>query len=336
MAKSSSNIVAGTGAYNQHLGMARSEAQRQIIRIVLGRLFHNSGVPAQVFRRKVNDGLVPDVVDGHVGTGKISVRVVKTGELNLLIWSPQGEMIRRGGIMQQQGHGHDKGAHEQALPGSALQQGKSRQYRTQPEGGRQHQPAHGEEDQNARQAACQIPGISGEGIWRQIHLPADFLTNGHKDAYQKQQKQPGERHRGQKAAPIPGFPGTPDVEVGGGSQALRQTFHGGLMGPASEQQQPDERGCGGQPANGLAGQGAADAEAQEAEQERQIFEVSKYPNFNRQPADKSQLSKEGKKTRQEKFKQTPAIAGGVRQKKFLVFSPHPDEEKAVPEQQTGG
>src|SRR5690348_370671 len=99
MAKRSSNIVASTGAYDQHLGMARSEAQGQIIGIVLRRLFHDSGVPAQVFGRKVNDGLVPDVVDSHIGTGKISIGVVKTSELNLLIRSPQGEMISRGGIM---------------------------------------------------------------------------------------------------------------------------------------------------------------------------------------------------------------------------------------------
>src|SRR5689334_4528291 len=139
MAKSSSNIVAGTSAYNQRLGMARSEAQRQIIGIVLRRLFHNSGVPAQVFGRKVNDGLVPDVVDSHIGAGKISIGVVNASELNLLIRSPQGEMISGGGIMQQQCYGHNEGAHEQALPGSAPQQGKSRQYRTQPKGWRQHQ-----------------------------------------------------------------------------------------------------------------------------------------------------------------------------------------------------
>ncbi|HEY6938301.1 MAG TPA: hypothetical protein VI424_14175, partial [Terriglobales bacterium] len=80
----------------------------------------------------------------------------------------------------------------------------------------------------------------------------------------------------------------------------------------------------------------ADAEAQETEQEGQILEVSKHPNFNRQPADKGQLGEEGKETRQEKFKQTPAIASRVRQEKFLVFSPHPEEENAVSQQQAGG
>src|SRR5690348_17615351 len=97
------------------------------------------------------------------------------------------------------------------------------------------------------------------------------------------------------------------------------------MRPASKQQQPDERCGGGQPTNGIAGQSAADAEAQETQQERQILEVGKYPNFNRQPADKRQLGEQRKKARQKKFKQTPAIAGRICQdrKSTRLNSSHP-------------
>src|SRR5690349_1023355 len=108
------------------------------------------------------------------------------------------------------------------------------------------------------------------------------------------------------------------------------------MRPASRQQQSDEGRGGGQARSGGAGQIAAGAEAQETQQEHHILEVGKYPNFNRQPADKRQLGEQRKKARQKKFKQTPAIAGRICQKKFLVFSPHPEEENAVPQQQAGG
>src|SRR5215813_8810892 len=93
---------------------------------------------------------------------------------------------------------------------------------------------------------------------------------------------------------MPGVSCGPNFYVGCGSEALRKTLKPLpiLNRDSNNEQQRHECRNTGEPSRSLTRQSASQAETHEAQQERQVFEISKDTYFDGNPADERQFGKQ--------------------------------------------
>src|SRR5215468_800771 len=114
---------------------------------------------------------------------------------------------------------------------------------------------------------------------------------------------------------MPGVSCGPDLHVGGGSEALRKTLKPFpiLNRRPNNEQQRHECCNTGEPSYSLTRQSASQAETNEAQQERQIFEVSESTYFDGNPADERQFRKQREKAGEQEVAEFPVRIGARRE-----------------------
>src|ERR1700674_3855053 len=105
------------------------------------------------FWREIHNYLVAGVVDANLGAEKLAARKISVLDFDLLIGSPEIEMVRSGRIDEQERRGQDSGGEPDSIATIGLKQRHARQNNGEPYGGRQSQPGHGKECEDAGQTA---------------------------------------------------------------------------------------------------------------------------------------------------------------------------------------
>ncbi len=109
--------------------------------------------------------------------------------------------------------------------------------------------------------------------------------------------------------------GPQDLDVLRSAQVLREALHDlrAAPGQTNNDDQSDQSGDGRLPAGPLAGESAAQSEAEKTEQQRQVFHIGKDPDFGGDPADERELREEGEGAGQKQGGEIPAFGrvGGL-------------------------
>src|SRR2546422_7019886 len=154
---------------------------RQVVWVLVQRFAQHARVPGQKPRGKIHHGLITSVIDPDHPSGKVTIAGIMARVLNLLIGCPDGIPVALRRVVKQQNQWDNERGHQQLFSALSLQNSKADEYGTQPERRRQHQPAGCQKSENACQTSQQIPRVRPERTWGKVHLPADGLSEWHKN-----------------------------------------------------------------------------------------------------------------------------------------------------------
>src|ERR1035437_2373766 len=283
---------------------------------IFGRRFgQQSGVASQEIGREIHHGLVAGVVDANLGAGKFAVGKILILEFDLLVGSPEVEVVGSGRVDEQDSRGQDGGREPEGVAAVGLQHRHACQNDREPYCRGQRQPGHGEEREDANQTASQIPGVAIQRARGEFDLAAYGLSDGDENVSQQQEQDGDDQHGQEKAGGVVHDVGPQDLDVLRSAQVLREALHdlGAAPGQTNNDDQSDQSGDGRLPAGPLASQSAAQSEAEKTEQQRQVFHIGKYPDFGGDPADEREFRKQGEGAGQKQHREIPALGlvGGL-------------------------
>ncbi len=315
VAQSGGHVISGARADDQHARIRRRETEGKIVGILVRRLFQQLRVTLQKIGRKIRNDLVAGVIDANLGAQEFAIRKSFVFEFDLLVRSPEVEVMRSGRIDEQEHHGHKGGGESEGIAAIGLQQRHPGQNDREPYRRGQSQPRHGKKRENPNQAAGEIPRVAIKRARGQFDLAAYGLSDGDKNVGDEQEQDGSHRHRQQQAGGVMRGVGSPYLDVLRSAQVLREALHdlGAAPGQTNNDDQSDQSGDGRLPAGTLAGQSAAQSEAEKTEQQRQVFYIGKYPDFGGDPADEREFREQGEGAGQKQRREIPAfgLVGGL-------------------------
>src|ERR1700720_4088652 len=112
----------------------------------------------------------------YFAVGKSSVL-----QFDLLVWSPEIEVMWCRRIEEQKYYGNNGGKNPERIEAIGLQDCHSRQNEGEPYGGRQSEPRYGKESDDACEASGQVPRVTIERPRSEVELTAYGLPNRNKN-----------------------------------------------------------------------------------------------------------------------------------------------------------
>src|SRR5258708_33028077 len=151
---------------------------------------------------EVDNVLVASVVDANFGTGEFSIRESSLFHFNLLVRSPEIEVLWSRSVVQQERDRHRGGSQQKSLGTGGCEERHARKDGHKPDRRRQRHPRDSEEGEDAGQTASKIPGISVERARSEFNLAADGLSEGNEDGSDQPEQNGGKDSGEQKGCPV--------------------------------------------------------------------------------------------------------------------------------------
>src|SRR5262249_46540049 len=163
--------------------------------------------------REVDDSLISRVIHANFGARKFSVRQRLFFDFNLLVGSPEIEMLQRRGIVQEKSDGQSRGRDQKSLWTGRVEKRHPGQNTDKPDRRRQSKPGHGKKDKDTGQASREIPGISVEWSGSKFNLAAHGLSEWDEDGRDQPEQDRSEGGSEKEITPVASERGSPNLDI---------------------------------------------------------------------------------------------------------------------------